>query len=81
VIDSFPDPEPQVSTFSESVMTRKKFGLNEINGHRSSTIVNIGKIALQLGRSLEFDPVKQEFINDEAANRLINEPMRGPWKI
>jgi len=81
VVDTFPDPEPQVSTFSESVISRKKFGLNEINGHRSSTIVNIGKIALQLGRSLEFDPVKQEFVNDEAANRLINEPMRGPWKI
>lgn len=81
VIDTFPDPEPQVSVFSESVITRKKFGLNELNGHRSSTIVNIGKIALQLGRSLDFDPVKQEFINDEAANRLINEPMRGPWKI
>jgi myo-inositol 2-dehydrogenase / D-chiro-inositol 1-dehydrogenase len=81
VIDTFPDPEPQVSVFSESVISRKKFGLNELNGHRSSTIVNIGKIALQLGRSLDFDPVKQEFINNEAANRLINEPMRGPWKI
>ncbi len=81
VIDTFPDPEPQMSVFSESVKSRKKFGLNEVNGHRSSTIVNMGKIALQLGRSLDFDPVKQEFINDEAANRLINQPMRGPWKI
>lgn len=81
VIDTFPDPEPQMSVFSESVKSRKKFGLNELNGHRSATIVNMGKIALQLGRSLDFDPVKQEFINDEAANRLINQPMRGPWKI
>ncbi len=81
VIDTFPDPEPQMSVFSESVKSRKKFGLNELNGHRSATIVNMGKIALQLGRSLNFDPVKQEFINDEAANRLINQPMRGHWKI
>jgi len=81
VIDTFPDPEPQMTVFSESVRSRKKFGLNEVNGHRSSTIVNMGKIALQLGRSLDFDPVKQEFINDEAANRLINQPMRGLWKI
>jgi len=81
VIDTFPDPEPQMSVFSDSVRSRKKFGLNELNGHRSATIVNMGKIALQLGRSLDFDPVKQEFINDEAANRLINQPMRGPWKI
>lgn len=81
VIDTFPDPEPQMTVFSDSVRSRKKFGLNELNGHRSATIVNIGKIALQLGRSLDFDPVKQEFINDEAANRLINQPMRGNWKI
>jgi hypothetical protein len=76
-----PDPDPQVPLFSDSVRTRKKFALNELNGHRSSTVVNIGKIALQLGRSLEFDPVKQVFINDDAANRLIDQPMRGPWKI
>jgi myo-inositol 2-dehydrogenase / D-chiro-inositol 1-dehydrogenase len=80
-IDTFPDPTPQITSFSESVVSRQKFGLNELNGHRSCTVVNMGKIALQLGRSLNFDPVKQEFINDEAANRLINQPMRGPWKI
>ncbi|HTF19157.1 MAG TPA: Gfo/Idh/MocA family oxidoreductase [Chryseolinea sp.] len=80
-IDTLPDPVTQVGLFSDSVRTRKKFALNEINGHRSCTIVNMGKIALQLGRSLEFDPVKQVFINDEAANRLIDQPMRGPWKI
>jgi predicted dehydrogenase len=81
VIDTLPDPASQITTFTESVISRKKFGLNEINGFRSSTIVNMGKIALQLGRSLDFDPVKLEFINDEAANRLMNQPMRGPWKI
>lgn len=81
LIDSLPDPVTQVGLFSDAVRSRKKFALNEINGHRSCTIVNIGKIALQLGRSLQFDPVKQEFINDEAANRLIDQPMRGPWKI
>jgi myo-inositol 2-dehydrogenase/D-chiro-inositol 1-dehydrogenase len=81
LIDAQPDPVTQVGLFSDAVRTRKKFALNEINGHRSCTIVNMGKIALQLGRSLEFDPVKQVFINDETANRLIDQPMRGPWKI
>ena len=81
VIDTLPDPETQIGTFSDAVRNRKKFALNELNGHRSATIVNMGKIALQLGRSLDFDPVKQEFINDETANRLINQPMRGSWKI
>jgi len=80
-LDTIREPSTQLTTFSESVRTRKKFALNERNGHRSSTIVNMGKVALQLGRSLDFDPVKQVFINDEAANRLINPVIRGPWKI
>lgn len=79
LIDSIPDPEEQIVTFSESVRTRQKFALNEENGHRSATVVNMGVIALRLGRTLEFDPVKQEFINDEEANRLINQPMRSSW--
>ena len=81
LIDTMPDPEPQITTFSESVRTRKKFALNEENGHRSATIVNMGVIALRLGRTLEFDPVNQVFINDDEANRLINQPMRGGWQI
>lgn len=78
---AFPDPEPQVTNFSQAVRERKKFALNEDNGHRSCTLVNMGVIALQLGRSLNFDPVKQEFIDDEAANHLIDQPMRGEWTL
>jgi hypothetical protein len=77
----FPDPAPEIIEFSESVRTRKKFALNEENGHRSCNIVNIGLAALRLGRSLKFDPVKQEFVDDEAANRLINPVMRAPFSI
>lgn len=80
-IAMMPDPEPQVTDFLDSVKYRQPFALNESNGYRSCTIVNMGKIALQLGRSLRFDPVEQMFINDEEANRLINPPMRAPWNI
>lgn len=52
-----------------------------MNGHRSSTIVNMGVAALRLNRTLHFDPVKQLFINDDAANLLVNQPMRAPWNI
>ena len=78
---AFPDPEPQVTDFSEAVRTRRTFALNETKAHRSCTIVNLGKIAVRLGRSLKFDPVKQVFIDDEAANRLIDQPMRAPWHL
>ena len=71
----------QVTDFVDAVKNRKKFALNEENGHRSCTLVNIGLAALRLGRSLKFDPEKQEFIDDEGANRLIDQPMRGPWTM
>jgi myo-inositol 2-dehydrogenase / D-chiro-inositol 1-dehydrogenase len=80
-LDSFPDPEPQVTDFSEAVRKRQKFALNEENGFRSCTMVNIAITALRLGRSLNFDPDKCEFVNDPAANLLVNQPMRSPWRI
>jgi myo-inositol 2-dehydrogenase / D-chiro-inositol 1-dehydrogenase len=80
-VNSLPEPQSQITTFSESVRTRRKFALNEENGHRSCTMVNLGVIALRLGRDLRFDPENEKFIDDEAANRLISQPMRAPWSI
>ncbi len=80
-LSEFPEPDEQYTDFIEAVRTRTKFALNESNAHRSATLVNLGKIAVRLGRNLHFDPVKQEFINDIEANRLINQPMRSPWHL
>jgi myo-inositol 2-dehydrogenase/D-chiro-inositol 1-dehydrogenase len=80
-IAALPDPEPQLTDFSEAVRTRRPFALNERNGHRSCTLVNLGKIAVQLGRTLRFDPVRMRFIGDEEAERLADQPMRTPWHL
>ncbi len=80
-LDTLPEPEPQVTDFAHAVRNRLKFALNEDNGHRSCTIVNLGKIAIRLGRPLRYDPVAEKFIGDDAANRYINQPMRGPWYL
>jgi hypothetical protein len=78
----YPDPEPQRTNFIDCIHTRQKFALNEVNGFHSCTLVNMGTVALRLGRqTLNFDPKTQMFIGDDAANALINQPMRGPWKI
>ena len=80
-IAMMPDPAPQVTNFLDAVKYRTPFALNESNGFRSCTMINMGKIALQLGRTIHFDPDTQEFLNDTEANFLINPPMRGPWTI
>ena len=80
-LPTLPDPKPQLTDFNQAVLNREKFALNEQNGHRSATLVNLAKIAVRLGRKLYFDPENEEFINDEGANRLIKQPMRAPWHL
>lgn len=81
MIAQLPDPEPQNTDFIKCVKNREKFALNEENGHRSCNIVNLGVCALRLNRDLEFDPESQTFVNDDAANRLIDQPMRGDYRL
>lgn len=75
-----PDPAPQLTDFHEAVRTRKKFALNEQNGFWSCTMVNMGVTAHRLNKSLKFDPKTLKF-DDPAANDLINQLRRDPWKI
>ena len=50
-------------------------------GHRSVSCAHLGNIALRLGRKLQWDPVKEEFIGDEEANRWLFRPYRAPWSL
>ena len=77
-VEALPDLDPTVTDFHESVRTRKKFALNEDNGFRSATLVNLGKIAHRLNKNLKFDSKTLKF-DDPEANKLVNQPMRGPW--
>ena len=77
---ALPDPPEQKSDFHECVRTREKFALNEQNGFWSCTIVNMGVTAHRLNKSLKFDSKTLKF-DDPAANALIHQPMRDPWKI
>ncbi|NGM62780.1 Gfo/Idh/MocA family oxidoreductase [Sphingobacterium sp. SGG-5] len=81
-LSEFPEPPEQVVNFSDAVRNRSKFALNEENGHRSCTLINMALVGLRLGRSvLHFDSEKQLFLNDETANRYIDPPMRAPWSL
>ena len=50
-------------------------------GHRSASACIIGFIAMQLQRPLHWDPEKEQFTDDEEANRMLNRPYRTPWNI
>jgi predicted dehydrogenase len=48
---------------------------------RSDTVCHQADIAIRLGQRLRWDPVKEEFIDNPAANRMLSRPMRGPWQL
>jgi hypothetical protein len=39
------------------------------------------QLSWQLGRKLTFDPVKEEFVGDEEANRMRTRAAREPWSL
>ncbi len=50
-------------------------------GHRSCTVCLLGQIAMKADRKLKWDPDKERFVDDDAANKLLSRPMRAPWRI
>jgi len=51
------------------------------SAQRASTICHTGNICIRLGRDLEWDPLKEEFKNDDEANRMISRTLRHPWHL
>ena len=44
--------------------------------HRTISICQLGLIAVKIGSVLHWDPVKEDFINDNAASAMLNIPIR-----
>ena len=49
--------------------------------HRSCSVCLLGGICLKLGRKLQWNPKTEQFVNDEAANKMLSYPMRKPWHL
>lgn len=71
-----------VGNFLECMRTREQPICNAEVGHRSSSICNLGNIAMILGREkLRWDPEKEEFPDDPEANAMVKPSMREPWTL
>jgi len=67
--------------FVDCVKTRQKTVCPIESAVRSDTICHQDDIAIRLGRKLTWEPEREEFINDEQANRMLTRPMRSPWHL
>jgi len=81
--DGFERNDKHYTSFINAIKTRNQPEECPIEvGQSSSIICNIGNIAYQLHRTVYWNPVKKQFINDAEANNhyIMNYEMRDPWQ-
>ena len=65
----------------DCIRTRRPTSCGEEIGHRGASLGHLTIITYKLQRSLKWDPGKEEFPGDDAANRLLARSMRSPWHL
>jgi len=78
---SLPVSDDHHDNFFASMRSRQRPIADVELGHRTTTVCNLGQIAMVLGRRLQWDPAREEFVGDEMANRLRGRAMRAPWSL
>jgi hypothetical protein len=74
-------PSNHLRNFLDCVKSRKTPMTPATTAHRSMSTNLIMDMCLDLKRSLKWDPVKEEFINDAEANRLRSRTQRAPYAV
>jgi predicted dehydrogenase len=67
--------------FLDCIKSRSETVVPAEIGHRSSSLCHLANIAMLTGRPLNWDPQKERFTNDDAANRMLTRSMRPPWRL
>ncbi len=67
--------------FLDCVKTRRATIAPAEAGHRSATVAHLGNIALILGRTIRWDPKREQIIDDPSANRMLSCALRSPWRL
>lgn len=70
-----------IRNWVECMRTRQKTTATATIGHRSTTVCHLINICRELGRKLQWNPVKEEFVGDEEANKLRSRPRRKGYEL
>jgi predicted dehydrogenase len=73
------DDEAHVRNFLAALRQGDSLSADPLTGHLSAALCHLGNIATRLGRSLEFDPVTEQIVGDDEANRLVGREYRAHW--
>ncbi|MBX3448074.1 MAG: Gfo/Idh/MocA family oxidoreductase [Planctomycetaceae bacterium] len=70
-----------MGNFFDCIATRRTPISDVENQHRSISTCHLGNLAMKLGRPLKWNPDREEFIDDDEANRLRSRPQREGFEI
>ena len=74
-------PGDHMRNFIECVRERAKPISDVFSHHRALTTCHLANISLRVGRKLNWDPVKQQIVGDDEANKMLSRPQRARYKI
>jgi predicted dehydrogenase len=77
-VNLYRSPEQHLDWLN-SIRTRRLPVAHAEIGHRSCSVCLLSHIAMQLPRTLNWDPVKERFINDHEANAMLSRAQRRPY--
>ena len=71
------------ANFIDCVRSRKTENIHSPieEAHISTTLVHLANASYRLGRVLRFDPVKEQVIGDDEANRMLRGKYRAPFVV
>ena len=71
------------ANFIECVRSRRAQDIHSPieEAHKSTTLVHLANASYRLGRTLKFDPAKEQVIGDDEANRMLRGSYRAPYVV
>ena len=70
-----------MGNFIDCVRSRQTPISDVVSQHRSVSACHLANISLRLGRKLNWDAAKEEFVGDSEANAMLSRPQRAPYTI
>jgi len=67
--------------FINAILSRNDPNVTVEIGHSSCTVCNLGNIAMELNRPVQWNPIVQKFVKDEEASKLLHYDYREGYKL
>ncbi len=76
------DTQAHRRNFIDCILNGNKPNADILTGHLSATLCHLANIAARTGRTLQFDPAKEEIVGDAEAAALVGRTYReGHWAV